>query len=216
MIKKSDVALFEIAKKLRGLQTVSTISKNLGVKNRTAINFAWKLRKKGYLNTDYARNKIRLYWIDPLKREKRGYSLQELINKNSKVKISTREDYIIHADEEPCVEEVLARAINTKEFRIILASLALFNKIKKWSRLKEFADKYKIGRQVGALYDVAKKTIRVRRMDERTRKSLLKSKGEKFIIKNFKSKSFTDIEKKWKVFIPFNKQDLEIYEEWST
>lgn len=214
-MKENDVKLFRIAKKLQGLQTVSTISKILNVEKRTAINYAWKLRKNDYLKTEYARNKTRWYKIDPLKRKKGGYNLQELINKNSKVKISTREDYIIHADKEPCVEEVLSRAINTKEFRMILASLALFNKVKKWSSLKEFADKYKIGRQVGALYDVAKKTIKVRRMDERTRKSLLKSKGEKFIIKNFKSKSFIDIEKKWKVFIPFNKQDLEIYEEWS-
>ena len=65
-----------------------------------------------------------------------------------------------------------------------------------------------------ALSPVAKKTMKVLRMDERTRNSLLKSKGDKFIIKNFKSKSFKDIERKWKVFIPFNKQDLEAYKEW--
>jgi len=214
-MKKSDVKLFEIAKKLRGLQTVSTIAKTLNIKKRTAINYAWKLRKNGYLTTSYARNKIRLYRIDPLRRKKTGYSLYNLINKYSKVKISAREDYIIHSNKEPSVEEVLVRAIDTKEFRIVLASLGLFNKIKNWSRLKEFADRYKIGRQVGALYDVARKTMKVKRMDERTRKALLKSKSEKFIIKNFKSKNFNDVERKWDVFIPFNKQDLEVYEEWS-
>ena len=211
----SDVRLFSIAKRLRGLQTVSTIAKTFNIKERTAVNYAWRLRKEGYLTTDYARNKIRWYRIDPLKRKKSGYDLYELLNKDSRVKISTREDYIIHADKEPSVEEVLARAIDTKEFRIVLASLGLFNKIKNWSRLREFADKYRIGRQIGALYDVARRTMKVKRMDERTRKALLKSKGGKFIIKNFKSKSFNDVEGKWRVFIPFNKQDLEVYEEWS-
>ena len=65
----------EIAKKLQGLQTVSTISKKLNVKRSTAIDYAWKLRKKNYLTTEYARNKVRWYSITPLKfRKREGYS----------------------------------------------------------------------------------------------------------------------------------------------
>ena len=181
-MKKSDVKLFEIAKKLRGLQTVSTIAKTLNIKKRTAINYAWKLRKNGYLTTSYARNKIRLYRIDPLRRKKTGYSLYNLINKYSKVKISAREDYIIHSNKEPSVEEVLVRAIDTKEFRIVLASLGLFNKIKNWTLLGEIARNKNIGKKVGALYDTARTIIRTRRMDEKTRKALLNSDAkEKFI-----------------------------------
>src|SRR3989344_5619413 len=123
-MNKNDVKLLEIAKKLAGLQTVSTISKKLNVKRRTAIDYAYKLKK--------------------------------------------------------------------------------------------LAEKYKIGRNVGALYDVARKCIKVRRMDERTRNALLKSNGKKFLFDyKIKSKSFQDVEKKWRVFIPLNKQDMEIYEEWS-
>ena len=51
-------------------------------------------------------------------------------------------------------------------------------------------------------------------MDERTRKSLLKMKTRKlFIIKHAKSKDFKDVEKIWKVYIPFNRADLERYKE---
>ena len=71
-----------------------------------------------------------------------------------------------------------------------------------------------IGREIGALYDVARTFMRVRRMDRRTRKSLLKSKiKSRYIIENMKSKDFRDIEKKWNVFIPISKKDLEIYKE---
>lgn len=215
-MKKSDVVLFEIAKKLQGLHTVSTMSKNLGVKKRTAVNFAWKLRKNGYLTSTGGGGNIKFYRISPIKFKKiGGYSLYGLVNKYSRIKLNTTEEYIIHSKKEPTVEEILVRAIAFGEFRLMLASLDLFNKIKNWSRLKEFAEDYRIGRNVGALYDVARKFIKVRRMDERTRKALLKSNGKKFLFYRVKSKNFQDIEKKWNVFIPLNKQDMEIYKEWS-
>ncbi len=215
-MEKSDVKLFKIAKKLRGLQTVSTISKNLGVKKRTAINYTWKLRKNGYLTSTGGGRNIKLYRISPLKFKKReGYSIYELINKYSRVKLNTTKDYIIHSEKEPPPEEILVRAIASREFRLMLASFELFNKIKRWSRLKKLSEKYRIGRNVGALYDVTKRFIKVKRMDERTRKALLKSNGEKFLFYRVKSKSFQDIEKKWGVHIPLNKQDMEIYKEWS-
>ena len=215
-MKKNDVKLFEIAKKLRGLQTVSTISKIFNVKKRTAINYTWKLRKAGYLTSTGGGKNIKLYRISPLKFKKReGYSLYGLVNKHSRVKLNTAEDYIIHSKKEPPPEEILVRAIASKEFRLMLASFELFNKIKSWSRLKKLSEKYHVGRNVGALYDVTKRFIRVKRMDERTRKALLKSNGKKFLFYRVKSKSFRDIEKKWKVFIPLNKQDMEIYKEWS-
>ncbi len=213
-MEKNDVKLFKVARSLEGLQTVSSISKILNVSKRTAINYAWKLRRAGYLATNYNRNKIRLYRIDPLKRKKQEYSIYDIINENSKVKISPREDYIIHSDKKPSVEEILVRAIDTKEFRVILASLGLFNKIKSWPRLKFYADKYNAGRKVGALYDASREAMRTRKMDNKTRKSLLESSGDKFIIKNFKSKDLGAIEKRWKTFIPFNKADLTVYKEW--
>lgn len=207
--------LFEIAKKLKGLQTVSTISEKLNVKERTAVNYVWKLRKEGYLTTYAGGNKVRIYRVSLIKhRKKSGYSLYELINKNSRIKLAISEDYIIHSEKKPSIEEILVRAIISKRYRTMLAALELFNKVKNWSRLRYFADKYKVGRQVGALYDVTRKFIRVKRMDERTRKALLRSRGDKYIIRYVKSKSFRDIEKLWRVFIPLNNQDMDRYKEW--
>lgn len=199
-----------LAKQLRGLQTVSTIAKSLDVSKRTAINYARLLRKKKYLTTAYGGNKVRIYRISPLKKKRRGTSIFELINKNSKIKIAVKEDYIVH--KKISIEEVLVRAIATKRFRIILASLGLFNKIKNWSRLYKYAIKYNVADKVGALYDVARQIMRVKKIDERTRKALIRHKsGDKNIIDNIKSKDFKDIEKKWSVYVPFNKADLGEY-----
>lgn len=186
--------------------------KKLGVNKRTAVNYASKLRKKGYL-ANVPGGKIRMYKISPLIIEKKGYSFYELLNKNSKIKIAVSKDIIIHSDKEPSVEEILARAAVSGQFRIVLASLGLFNKIKNWSRLKEFARQYNIERKIGALYEVARGVIRVKKMDERTKQSLLNSKGGGYVIKNVKTKDFKEIEKKWGVYIPFNKADLERYKE---
>lgn len=206
--------LDKIAKKLEGLQTVSTIAKTLDINKRTAINYAWKLRKKGLLTTDYGSRKIRLYRISLLNKKRNGYSLYELINENSKVKIAVREDFIMHSDRKPSVEEVLARGIVTARFRIVLASLGLFNKIKDWPKLKFFADKYHINRKVGSLYDVSRNVMKVRKMDKRTRNALLKNKkGREYIIKNLKTDDFQAIEELWDVYIPFNRADLEAYKE---
>ena len=206
----------KVAKELEGLQTVSTIAKKLNVSKRTAVNYAWKLRKNGYLTSNGGGRNIKLYNISSLGfKKKEGYSLYSLINKYSRVKLNTRQDYIIHSKNEPTPEEILIRAVSSDEFRLMLASLELFNKIKNWSELRKFAEEYNIGRNIGALYDVTRKFIRVKKMDERTRKALLKSNGKKFLFYGIKSKSFQDIEKKWRVFIPLNKQDMEIYKEWS-
>ena len=203
----------DLAKRLEGMQTISSISKIFNIERRTAINYIWELRKKGYVKTEYASNKKRIYRIS-LKKSVKGHSLYEIINKNSKVKLIVREDYIIHSDKQPTIEEVLARAVATKSFRTVLASLGLFNKINDWSRLNNFSEKFKIEKKIGALYDVAKIFIRVKKMDERTRNSFLRKKRKKeFIVENIKSKHFQDIEKRWNVYVPFNKQDLEVYKE---
>ena len=204
--------LIEAAKNLEGFQTISTISKILKVSKRTAVNYAWRLRKAGYLTTAYGGKKTKIYKISRLLREKKGYNFYELFNNYSKIKLSPREDYIIHSEKEPSIEEILARGIDIMEFRVVLGVLGLFNKIKSWSKLKYFADKYDIGRKIGALYDVARTIIRVKRMDKRIRKGLLNGKGG-YIINNVKTRDFKNIEKEWKVFIPFNKQDLMVYKE---
>ena len=203
-----------LAKKLEGLQTMDTIKNTINIKKSTALNIAYRLRKQGYLKTIGGGKQKRFYRITPIKYLQIGNpGLYDILNKYSKIKIAQKYNYKI-INKKLTVEEALIRAIKTKDIRIIVSILSLFNHIKNWGLLSKSAEKEKLGRFIGALYDVARKFIRVRRMDKRTRSKLLKSKIEnKFIIPKFKSKAFKDIEKLWNVYLPINESDLGRYKE---
>ena len=104
-------------------------------------------------------------------------------------------------------------AIKTKSLRTILASLALFKKISNWVELYNLAKENHIERQVGALYDLARQIMKVRRMTNKFRRSALPKEEYKFecVIPELKSRDFTQIENVWKIYLPFNKKDLEEY-----
>ncbi len=203
----------EMAKQLRGMQTVSSISRKLGIGRRTAINYICEMRKGGYVTESRGKNKTRIYEISPLTGRMHGYpGLYDIINSNSPIKLVKPYEHRVYC--EMSVEEAIVRAIKTRDFRAILASLALFRKVKDWSLLYKLAKEENLQRQVGALYDLARKCIRVRKMDKRIRNNMKQSKNvEKFIIKNMKSSDFTGIEKEWGIFVPFNKSDLNRYME---
>ena len=207
--------ILDITKKLEGLQTVDSIAKILDIDRKTAINYVWMLRKDGFVETIYGKRKIRMYRISPSKAAKFGYpGLYEYLNQNSKIKVYAPYVNRIY-DHKPTAEEMIVKAIQTGDLRTILSSLALFNKVKNWPKLSRIARKENVGRKIGALYDAARTIIRVKRMDKKTRKALLKSKIEnKFIVKNARTKDLKYIEKMWKVYLPFNNADLEAYKEW--
>jgi len=204
----------ELAKKLEGLQTVETISKELNVKRSTAINIAHKLRKEGYLKSWKGRGK-RFYGITPKKNIKIGNpGFYDILNKYSRIKLVLPYEHRI-IGKKLTVEEALIRAIKTKDIRIIIVSLELFNHIKNWRLLSKLAKEEKLERFVGALYDVAKTIIKVRRMDKRVRNKLLKGKvKKKHLLLSVKSKDLKEIERKWNVYLPLNKADLMMYKEW--
>ncbi|MBI2107752.1 hypothetical protein HYT54_01380 [Candidatus Woesearchaeota archaeon] len=206
--------IHNLAKKLEGLQTVSTIGKTLGISRRTSINYISKLRKNGFAETSYGHNKVRMYKISPAKLIKSGNDgLIETLNKNSKVKLILPYSHRVYGHK-IAVEKALVEAVKSRHFRTVLASLGLFAKIKNWHLLHELAVKENAGRKIGALYDAARQVIRVRRMDKRTRNALLKSKTpSRFIIDNFKSEDLVEIQKTWGVYVPFNRADLEVYKE---
>jgi len=205
MKRKRDVS--EIAKKLEGLQTVESITKILKVKRRTAINYVSSLKKKGYVIYYSAGKNKRIYKISTIKPQLKGENLYEFINKYSKIKVNEPYKHVLH-NKKLTAEEAIVLSLKSQNFRLILASLNLFRKIKDWKLLNKNAKKEGVQRQVGALYDTARLFIRVKRMDKRTEKSMLKGKGKKYIYDRIKTKEFFDVAKKWKVEIPFKKEDL--------
>ncbi|MFA4819779.1 MAG: hypothetical protein WC613_02350 [Candidatus Aenigmatarchaeota archaeon] len=198
----------EMAKRLRGMQTAASAAKALDVGRRTAVNYISELRKLGYVRTSRGKGKIRMYEISETKAiKKSGTDLYDFINSLSPVKVHKPYEYIIHG--KLSAEEAIARAIETKDFRTILAAMYLFRLVKDWPELNRQTKMRGLQRSVGALYDLARKYIRVRAMDKRTRNSLLKARTEdKFIVPHMRSKNFQDIERVWNVYLPFNDGDM--------
>lgn len=201
----------ELLPKLAGIQTIESIMDILKINRRMAIYYIHSLRKKGYVKTKRLSSNKRVYHVS-IENKLGGKSYYDFINQYSPIKISTPVIHKIYG-KEPSMEETLIYAIKTKSLRTILASLALFKKISNWGELYHLAKENHLERQVGALYDLARQIIRVRKMTRRFRNNSLPKKKYKFdyIIQGLNSNDFKNIEKVWKIYLPFNKKDLEEY-----
>jgi len=208
MRPKKDVK--ELAAKLAGMQTAESAARALNIRKKTMINYISKLRKLGLVETTRGAGKKRLYRIYATRQPKKGTGLYAFISKNSKVKVIPRQEVYVY--NELSIEKAIVKAIESRDFRIVLAALGLFSKVTNWPDLNKLAKKAHMQRKIGALYELAKKVMRVRHIDRRTLNSLQTGKDcERYIIPNLKSKDFKSLEKRWKVYIPFNLKDLEEY-----
>lgn len=203
--------LIELRGKLAGTQTIESVMDILQVSRKKAIYYLLRLRKQGYVKTSRLSNNRRVYNIS-IENKLGGKSYYDIINQYSPVKVAAPVIYQIYGPE-PSLEAALIYALQTRSLRVILASLALFRKIANWAELYHRAKENHLERQVGALYDLARKIMRVRRMAKKFRSLALRSQEPKFkyIIPKLSSSDFKDIEKIWRVYLPFNRQDLEDY-----
>ena len=202
----------ELAQKLRGIATIPAIQEVLGVDRAQAIYLVHRLRKRGYVRTRYKSNKERVYDIDTLN-AMGGISYVDILNKNSPFKIATWNIHRVYG-KLPTSEETLLYALRQESVRFVLASLALFGKIRSWSLLYRLAKKENKVCEIAALYEVARLVVpKVRRMPTRFRNLALRAKkrGWKYIVKDIESRDFGEIERKWRIHIPLNWADLNDY-----
>ncbi len=200
-----------LLKKLEGIQTIKSIMSILNVTKQKAVYYIYRLRKKGYIKTKRLSNNMRVYNI-AFEHKLGGTSYYEIINKYSPIKISSPEIYKVYG-KKAIIEETLIFAIKTQNLRTILAALALFRKIEDWTILYQLAKNNRIERQVGALYDLARTVMRIKKMPKIFRNNALPKEEFMFeyTINGLKSKDFKEIEARWKIYLPFNKKDLEDY-----
>ncbi len=192
----------EIVKNLEGKHTIETIAEKLGISRQSAVNVVSKLRKLGFVQTSGGGRQKRIYTISTKRFTKKEPGMFDIINKYSRIKI--RPIYIHEAHGNYYAENALIDAVKTKDLRLIMSSLYLFNHIKNWHRLYNLAKGYE--NMVGALYDLTRKYIKARKMPDNIRK-LLKKKERKVIIEPRKH-DFKEIEEEWNVSLPFSKEDM--------
>lgn len=198
----------ETLKMLKGLQTIETIQKITNLSRGSSLNLVSRLKKEGYLSKRGGAHQKRIYKITTLKqRTYPNEGMFGLINKYSKLKLRPHFRHIVHGAY--AEEDALIDAVKLRSFRVILASLRLFNHIKDWKKLYTLSELNKIEPVVGALYDLARKNFRVRKMPRKYYKLLLRKAKKKVHLLDIKSNDFIDLEKKWKVTIPFSKKDLD-------
>tara|TARA_Y100000310_G_scaffold144893_3_gene144191 strand:+ start:15984 stop:16604 length:621 start_codon:yes stop_codon:yes gene_type:complete len=203
--------LIELLKKVEGVHTIDSIMSLLKLPKKKAIFQVYKLRKKGYVKTKRLNDNKRVYYIS-LDNKLGGIKYEEIINTYAPTKIVIPKNYYIYR-KNPSLEETFVYAIKTKSFRTIFAALSLFKKIDNWKLLYQLAKDNHVERQVGALYEVARKIMKTRRIDKHFINKALPKKKYKFnyIIPKLKSKDFKSIETKWRIYLPFNYKDLEDY-----
>ena len=195
----------EILWKLEGLQTVDTAMQILKMKKQSAINLLSKLKKLGYLTARGGGKKIRLYKITQRKQRKRDMGMFDILNKyNANFKLNEWYDHQVHGPY--TVEDAIVDAVQTGSFRANLATLRLFNHITDWQRLYRLAKEKGNWQKVGALYDTSKVYYKVRRMPKKYYHA--DSKAWKQLTQLKDRNNFPDIQKKWRVYLPFNNKDI--------
>jgi hypothetical protein len=196
----------EILYKLEGLHTVETVMQTLGIAKQSANNLISKLKKQQHIKVIGAGRKKRLYKISMKKFRPRHPGMWDILNKyNPNFQLNPWYDHQVIG--KYTVEDVIVDAIEKKDFRICLAVLSLYNHIKNWKRLYNLAIKKNLWQEVGALYDVARIYMRVRKMPLRYNKIIKGARWKQLTI--LQKTYFTEIAKKWKVIIPMNTHDLD-------
>ena len=195
----------EKLRKIEGLQTVETVSEILGFSRQGTINLLSKLKKERHVTIWEGGNKKRIYKITLRKQRKRKPGMFDIINKYSPImKVNLWYDHQVYGKYGP--EEALVDAIQTQSFRLIIASLRLFQHINDWKRLYNLAKEKDCWQQVGALYDLSKLYFRVRKIPKNYIKTNCRKWKKLTQLKD--RKNYPDIEKKWHVHIPFNRKDM--------
>lgn len=193
----------ELLWKLEGLHTVETVAETLGVKKQSALNLLSKLKKEEHVSTSGGGKQKRLYTITIRKQLPRSHGMFDIINKYSPMKINPWYDHQVHG--RYTVEDALVDAIETKSFRVILAAMHLYKHITDWPKLHRLAKQQDCWQQVGALYDVTRLFLKVRKMPAKYDQGCFARWYQMTILK---TKNFPAVAKKWKVYIPINIHDV--------
>ena len=197
---------YELLYTLEGLHTVETIMKELSLRKQSALNLISKLKREQHLII-WAGGRKKIYKITIRKQLPRVHGMWDIINKYSPMKLNPWYDHQVHGVYGP--EEALVDAIETKSFRVILKSMHLFRHIKDWKKVYNLSRKYNSWQKICAVYDVSMLFIKVGRMPEK----YIHFKPQKWQqLTQLKKKNFPEIANKWKIYIPFNQNDMrEIY-----
>ena len=196
--------LHDVLWKLEGLHTVETVMDELHLKKQSALNLLSRLTKEGHVTISGGGRKKRVYNITLTKQRLRVHGMWDVLNAyNPSFKLRPWYDHQVHGVYS--VEEALVDAVHMKSFRISLAALRLFQHVKNWKKLHDLAMAAGCMQQIGALYNVARIFLKVRTMPKKYKTHTYQ---QWQLLSHLKKKNFSPISTYWRVYIPFNENDI--------
>jgi len=193
----------QYGKMLEGRQTLETISAITKLKKTSSLNLISKLKKAHYLVKTGGGKQKRIYIISQRKIFPRN-GMFEILNKYAKEKIIPPFNHIAHSKYK--IEDAVIDLMLLKNTRVNINIFPLFNHIKDWNYLYNLSKRKNIARNVGLFYDIARQIKKTRKMPENIYKRFLNS--ENYMPYKISGSDFKELEKKWRLKVPFNRSDL--------
>ncbi|MFT4325907.1 MAG: hypothetical protein ACMXYK_00190 [Candidatus Woesearchaeota archaeon] len=158
-----------------GLYTIEDIAKQRSCTIGSAYNYLTSLRQK-----DLVERVGKIYKIHdtPIQKESGFYA----ITNKTPIKLVPEHTHVVHG-KKYTAEDAIVTALEKNESRFLLVSVFLCNHITHWSTLLQALKKKDLLPRFKAIYLLARKTMRVRRMPLRYKKVLEQIDAEKIAIR---------------------------------
>ena len=194
----------EKMKLIEGKQTLETLSEKLNLTRNSAANLISKLKREGYARRSGGGKQPRIYTISLKKKTNLKPGMFDILSKETPIKLVP---YFIHKVEGNYkIEDAIIDLIKLGDVRPLIGVVYLLNKVKDWNYLKNKAKG--IEYRLGALYDFARTIRKTRKMPNRIRKELLKTKPQKMEYWIFEKKP-RDFEMIWNITVPLRGEDFD-------
>lgn len=149
---------------MEGLFTLELYAQKRNIARQTALNELSNLKKKGFVTVSGGGKKKRLYRVSHTKIPLDN-GIYSIVNKYSPEKLAPV--FIHKTYGNYSVERAIVDAIQLGDIRTNQATMHLFRHVTNWKKLFSVAQKKGVTNQVIALYNVAKKTTKVKRIPQR-------------------------------------------------
>lgn len=196
-------------KLLEGAYTIEDLAERKSLTKNSAYNLISKLQKQGYATRRGGGRVKAIYFISARKKVLKGTGMFEMLNQFSKIKINPPFEHRVIG--KYTIENAIVDLIEIRDQRITHALLYLFNQIKDWKTLYEYAKKKDLWIETCALYELSRLFIKVRKMPERYKKIYSKYKKKTYLIDGLSSKDerIKEVENRFNLYLPFSRGDFE-------
>ena len=147
-----------------GKYTVETFADEEGMTRQSALNKLSRLKKEGYVTVSGGGPQKRIYTLHN-KPQEPANGFYTIVNRYSPEKLVPKFKHVVRGTY--TIEHAIIDGIKIGDARTRETTQHLFRHITNWKRLFDLAKKEHLSQDVRALYENARKNMRVKRMPKR-------------------------------------------------